>query len=542
MPLPLRAATLALLIPSALLAQAPTRTRPAASAPTTVGPPTGTVIVVGGGSLGPEIYREFIAAAGGPDALIITVPNSGGAETYDQNAGASQAFRRAGAKNVHVLHTRNRKLADTDSFVAIVKKAGGVWFDGGRQWNLVADYAGTKTEAAFNEVLARGGVVGGTSAGASILGDFLVRGAPSSNNMIMDHPEYRKGFSYLRNVAVDQHVVARERLPDLADSIIPRYPHLLGISEDEGTAWVIRGDTGRIIGRSKAFVYGARVQNDPGAPFLTLHPGDVYNLAERKVIRRAIEGSPLTIGLIDSLFAKYEDPAAGGATILVARKGDVLVNRSYGIPVQARYTPTTTTPAFALGGMRAVFESICAQMPVETGRGGAPDSATARTPVGTTAPGVATAGAAARGNAPRDTTSTAPAATGGRGGRGRGGPPPTPLQSCVQRVAQPVGMQKTTATTEGEVMSSVDALYRMALGIENPVSYRGVDHTKAWHADTIAGVARLSAHVAPGGRRGTFVRIPGEGVTIIVLTNDDSADAKGIADRVTERLAGRAGR
>lgn len=53
------------------------------------------------------------------------------------------------------------------------------------------------------------------------------------------------GFSYLRNVAVDQHVVARERLADLADSIIAKYPHLLGISEDEGTAWVIRGERNR---------------------------------------------------------------------------------------------------------------------------------------------------------------------------------------------------------------------------------------------------------------------------------------------------------
>ena len=514
MPTFARAAAFVFAVPLALFAQAPvTPGQPAGVPATRVGPSSGTVIVVGGGSLGPDIYREFIAAAGGSDATIITVPNSGGAETYDQNAGASQPFRRAGAKNVYVLHTRDRKLADSDSFVAVVRKAGGVWFDGGRQWHLVKDYAGTKTEAAFNEVLARGGVVGGSSAGASILGDFLVRGAPSSNNAIMDHPEYRKGFAYLRNVAVDQHVVARERLPDLADSIIPRYPHLLGISEDEGTAWVIRGDTGRIIGRGKAFVYGAGVRNDPGVPFLTLWPGDVYNLAERRVIRRAIEGSPLTMGLIDSLFAKYESPAAGGATVLVARKGDVLVNRSFGIPIQPRYTPTTTTPPFAVGEIGKVFESICEQMPAQAGRGGSDRS-----------PDSVAAGAAVAGR-------------GGGGRGGRGGPPPTALQSCVARVAQAVGMQKTTATTDAQVMSSVDALYRMALGIENPQSYRGVDHTRAWQVDTVAGITRLSVYSAPGGRRGAFVRVPDQGVTVIVLTNDAGTDAKAIADRITERLA-----
>src|SRR5581483_2347091 len=113
-------------------------------------------------------------------------------------------------------------------------------FEGGRQFHLVDSYGGTKTEAAFNDVLARGGVIAGSSAGASILGDFMVRGAPSNNNFIMDYPGYENAFAYLKGVGIDQHVVARERLADLADSIIPKFPQLLGISEDEGTAWVVR--------------------------------------------------------------------------------------------------------------------------------------------------------------------------------------------------------------------------------------------------------------------------------------------------------------
>ena len=498
------AAVAALVAPSVLLAQTPVRTQPPAAPSTTagspgtvrVGPPNGTVIVVGGGSIGREIYAEFIEAAGGPDALIVDVPNSGGAATYGQDASGARAFRRAGARNVHVLHTTDRAVANSDSFVAIIKRARGVWFDGGRQWNLVKDYAGTRTEAAFNEVLARGGVVGGTSAGASILGDFLVRGAPSSDNRIMDHPEYRKGFSYLRNVAVDQHVVARERLPDLADSIMPRYPHLLGISEDEGTAWVIKGDTGRIVGRSKAFVYGGR-ENDPGAPFLTLRPGDSYDLAARRVIRRAIEGSPLTMAFIDSLFSRYENPSLGGATVLVARKGDVLVNRSYGIPVQPRFTPTTTSPTFALGLIRRVFESMCAQLPVRPVPGrGAQDSV----------------------------------------------PPPSPLQTCVTMLAAPVGMQKTTVTAGGEIMSSVDALYRLALGMADPAVYPDVKHSRGWEWDLREPAMRFTSYSVPVGKRGAFVLIPDQGATIIILTNDDSADAKGIADRITDRLVRGSGR
>src|SRR5688500_2959544 len=445
MPLVRRLAVAAILLPALLQAQAARR-----AAETKVGPPRGTVMVVGGGSMGPEIYAEFIKAAGGPDALIIDVPNAGGGESYGQDAAGTRGFRAAGAKNVYVLHTRDRKIADTDSFVAVIKKAGGVWFDGGRQFHLVNDYGGTKSEAAFREVLERGGVVGGSSAGASILGDFLVRGAPSSNNRIMDYPGYQKGFAYLKNTGIDQHVVARERLPDLADSILTKYPKMLAISEDEGTAWVGRGDTGTIVGRSRAFVYGG-TENDPGSPFLTLRPGDVYNLASRKVMRRAIEGSPLTVAFVDSVFARYADAAAGGATVVVAQDGKVLVNKSWGIPAQARYMPPTTVPQFNLGTMSSVFTSLCSQLPEPpAGRGNAP----------------------ARDSTRADSTPAAAAAM-------------TPVQRCVTRqVGMPVGMHKTNADAGGQVLSNVDELYRVELGLQNPRTWMNIDQTRGWESET----------------------------------------------------------
>ena len=499
MPLMRRAALGLLLYPAVLLGQTPFR--PASqTGPTKVGPPKGTVIVVGGGSMGPEIYGKFIEAAGGPDALIIDVPNAGGAESYGQDGPGPRGWRNAGAKNVHVLFTKDRKLADSDSFVAVIKKARGVWFEGGRQYHLVEDYGGTKAEKAFREVLERGGVIGGSSAGASILGDFLVRGAPSQNNRIMDYPGYEKGFAYLRNVGIDQHVVARERLPDLADSIVTKYPKLLAISEDEGTAWVVRGDTATIIGRNKAFVYGGNDPSDPGVPFLTLRPGDTYNLASRRVIRRAIADSPLTHAFVDSVFAKYANPAAGGATVLVAQDGKVFVNKSWGIPVQPRYMPTTTVPQFPLGTMSQVFSSLCSQLPeAPAGRGG------------------------------RDSTQTDSAATAAAA--------LTPFQRCVARqVSTPIGMHKTTASADGQVQSSVDELYRLDLGLQNPRTWRDIDATKGWESDAAGGVARLAAYGAEGGRRNAFVRVPDRRAVVIVLTNDDQADAKGMANRILDRL------
>jgi len=86
-------------------------------------------------------------------------------------------------------------------------------------------------------------------------------------------------------------------------------------------------------------------------------------------------------------------------------------------------------------------------------------------------------------------------------------------------------------------------LYRVALGLENPrtfvrdtTSSGAIDLTKNWEANTFRGVARLSAYGAAGGKRAAFVRIPDKRATIIILTNDESADAKGMADKITERL------
>jgi cyanophycinase len=496
----------------------PFKARPYADGPVKVGPARGTLIVVGGGSMGPEIYKAFIDAAGGPDATIIDIPNAGGADSVGPNTG--QAWRTNGAKNVVVRFTRDRKIADTDSFTAVIRQAGGVWFEGGRQFHLVQDYGGTKTERAFLEVLERGGVVGGSSAGASIIGDFMVRGAPSNDNMIMRYPGYERGFGYLRNVGVDQHVVARSRLPDLADSIIARYPDMLAISVDEGTAWVIRGDTGRVIGRSKAFVYNGADPNDPGSPFLTLLPGDSYNLNTRRVISRARDRAPMTLALIDSMFARYADSTTGGAAVLVARNGEVYIDQAYGIPAQPRHMPRTTMRQFPLGDITRVFTELCASMPAPSGRGrGAPDSAASSA---TSAATGAAVGAAA--------------GAGGRGGRGRGGPPPSALQSCVSRVSSPVGARQISAADSTQVRGNVDELYRVALGLEVPTTWRNADYTRGWSSDMYKGVRRLAAYATMDGKRAAVVRLPDLRATIIILTNDANADTRAMSERILDSL------
>ncbi|MCX5768637.1 MAG: serine hydrolase [Gemmatimonadetes bacterium] len=331
-----------------------------------VGPANGSLVIVGGGAMGPELYKKFIELAGGPDAPIVVVPTAGGDSVYPADWVGIRALQAAGARHVTVLHTLSRKEADSEAFVAPLRSAGGVWFPGGRQWHLVDSYLGTRTEREFHAVLARGGVVGGSSAGASIIASYLVRGAREGNTVMMA-PGYEQGFGFLRNAAIDQHVVARDRLEDLPE-VIAKHKELIGISEDEGTAWVVRGDQAEIIGRNKAFVYGGSDANDPGKPYLTLRAGDRYDLAKRTVTHRASADSPLTAAFIDSLFADYAKPGTPGAAVLVAQDGNMLVNRGYGLADVNANAAVTTRTNFRLASVTKQFTAAATLLLVKDGK------------------------------------------------------------------------------------------------------------------------------------------------------------------------------
>jgi len=250
--------------------------------PPSVGPENGSLVVVGGAMRDPAIFERFIELAGGPDASIIYIPTAGGEEKYDDFYQGLVAWRTNGARNITVLHTTDRAVADTEAFVEPLKNAGGVFFGGGRQWHLVDAYAGTRTEVEIRKVLERGGVVGGSSAGASIQGSFLVRGDTDSNLVMMG--DHQVGFGYLRNVGIDQHVLRRNRQFDLIE-VIEAHPELLGIGIDENTALVVRGDVGTVIGQSYVLIYDEQSTVGDGGEFFFLSPGDRVNLATREATR-----------------------------------------------------------------------------------------------------------------------------------------------------------------------------------------------------------------------------------------------------------------
>ena len=257
-----------------------------------VGPSRGSLVIVGGAMRDTAIVKRFIELAGGNEAPIVIIPTAGGDTQYDQYYPGIERWKAAGVKHITVVHTLDRTEANDQAFVAPIQNARGVWFPGGRQWRLVDAYLGTRTEIEVKNVLKRGGVVGGSSAGATIQGSYLVRGDTKTNTIMMgDHEE---GFGLLKNVAIDQHLLARNRHFDLIP-VIEKFPHLLGIGIDENTAIVVQGDQFNVIGQSLVAIYdNQRMLSDTGQ-FYFLQPGDSYDMSERTPQRRTFSSGPFNL-------------------------------------------------------------------------------------------------------------------------------------------------------------------------------------------------------------------------------------------------------
>ncbi|MCH8150731.1 MAG: cyanophycinase [Planctomycetes bacterium] len=250
----------------------------------------GTLIIVGGGGMPKGLMDRFVELAGGVDkARLVYVPCSERDTLSDQQR-TVQAWQRMGVKHATFIHTKDRIKANSDQeFLAPLKDATGIWFGGGRQWNFADSYYGTKAHELMKDVVRRGGVVGGSSAGASIQARYLARATPIENFDIMAPGYERGGLGFISGVAIDQHFSQRGRQKDMTQ-LVNRYPQILGIGLDEATAIIVRGSKADVVGRGKVHFYDRNLPVFPDRPdYIALPAGSQYDLAARKTIKDTSE-------------------------------------------------------------------------------------------------------------------------------------------------------------------------------------------------------------------------------------------------------------
>ncbi len=215
-----------------------------------VEPLAGKLVICGGGYISEAVYRRFVDLAGGADARIVVILT---ASEYAQSSWLESymhfQFTSLGVIDIQFLHTRSRQEANDPRFVAPLKQATGVWLGGGVQQRLTDAYLGTEVEKAMHGLLARGGVVGGTSSGAAVMSGLMIRQGKTV-------AETGPGFGFLAGAVVDQHFLKRNRQERLM-GVLEANPGLFGLGIDEGTAVVVEGRRLSVMGASQACIcYG----------------------------------------------------------------------------------------------------------------------------------------------------------------------------------------------------------------------------------------------------------------------------------------------
>ncbi|HKY44185.1 MAG TPA: cyanophycinase [Pyrinomonadaceae bacterium] len=253
------------------------------------GPANGTLIVDGGGTTEP-IVRRFVELAGGPKAQIVviaTAPSSirFGADNVildpdwprDRNEWRQYheyLKRWFGVDQLEIIHTRDRRTADTEAFVAPLNSATGVYLAPGNSGRLADAYLGTRTLTALKKLLERGGVIFGSSAGAIIQGSFTVRGRP--DKPLLMAPGKTTGFGFLTNVAINPHLTSAKRDAELVN-VVDAHPNILGIGIDDDAALLVQKNVFEVIGTGRVAIYDNIRRN--GSWYYWLKPGDRFDLS-----------------------------------------------------------------------------------------------------------------------------------------------------------------------------------------------------------------------------------------------------------------------
>jgi cyanophycinase len=240
----------------------------------------GSLVIAGGGELPESIPNHFLNLAGGAKARLVVIPSYDA--TPNEEREIIREWRQRKVANVDVARCRTRGDTASDLLIRKIRNATAVWFTGGQQKITAEYYPGTAVEEELHSLLERGGVIGGTSAGAAIMSRVMIeegrREAKTS-----------QGLDLFRGVVIDQHFMQRNRLTRLR-GVLDRHPKIIGIGIDEGTALVVDASNGRVrvIGKSYVMLWAPAGEGAPHrAEFLK--SGDTYDLDQLDWMNEPIE-------------------------------------------------------------------------------------------------------------------------------------------------------------------------------------------------------------------------------------------------------------
>jgi cyanophycinase len=258
---------------------------------------SGTLIIIGGHEERDpdgkrEILREVARRVNGGKLVLATVASH---QPEGYFADYEKAFGDLGLGELVELYLNDRCEAESDSKLSVLDEAAGVFFSGGDQLRITSQVGDTPVEQKVRKLFQRGGVIAGTSAGASAMSEtMLVKGTSAETHRIGDL-HMAPGLGLIRNVIIDQHFAERGRFGRLLGAVAHN-PRVLGLGVDEDTAAVVEGDRFRVIGSGAVYAFDGQhmthsnVAEASADRVLSMHnvkvhvlgTGDEFDLRERR--------------------------------------------------------------------------------------------------------------------------------------------------------------------------------------------------------------------------------------------------------------------
>lgn len=164
-----------------------------------------------------------------------------------------KAFGVLGLTDLVELYVEERSDSGAREALATLEGAAGVFFTGGDQLRISSLIGDTAVEKRILEINAGGGVIAGTSAGASVMSETMLVKGPSAESYRLGDLHMAPGLGLMRDVIIDQHFAERGRYGRLMGAVAHN-PRLLGVGIDEDTALLVRGRTGEVLGAGAVYV------------------------------------------------------------------------------------------------------------------------------------------------------------------------------------------------------------------------------------------------------------------------------------------------
>lgn len=258
---------------------------------------SGTLVIIGGHEdrTGDEhILADLVERAGRGRIVVCTTASELPDESFDDYR---KAFGKLGAREIVHLNVRTRAEALTDGAAEVVAKAKAVLFSGGDQLRLTSQLGDTPVFQAIHDHFVDGGVVAGTSAGASALSDTMLVSGDGEQSPKAANVEMAPGFGFVSSIVIDQHFAARGRVGRLI-ACVAQNPKSLGIGVDENTALVVKRLRCEVIGEGAVYVIDgsgitfSNVAEAADGELLSVHdvrihilsPGDRFDLTHRRPV------------------------------------------------------------------------------------------------------------------------------------------------------------------------------------------------------------------------------------------------------------------